>query len=176
MIKKRMIRLIVILLLLCCAGVGLRSYYLYRQQYTGKEWLSNQKKYFDQLETFSDTVDTVISLYLNNNISEEDLRNHIGDLQEELILLRTAYEEEMRKHPVRLGTDTYETKAGTEAVNGLYEVYEKMLDDLSALSGDKDKFTYTKLIYNDEIADKIAAYKAALVCTQEKNTSDNSGN
>lgn len=69
---------------------------------------------------------------------------------------------------MRLGTDTYETKSGTEAVSGLYEVYEKMLDDLSSLSGDKDKFTYTKLIYNNEIADKIAAYKAALICTSEE--------
>ena len=61
------------------------SYYLYKQQYTGKEWLSHQNSYFKQLESFSDTVDTVISLYLNNNISEKDLQNHIGDLQEELL-------------------------------------------------------------------------------------------
>lgn len=174
--RKKVIRSIVILLLLCCAGAGIRSYYLYKQQYTGKEWLSHQNKYFDQLETFSDTVDTVVSLYLNNNISEEDLQNHIDDLQDELSLMYASYKEEKTKHPVRLGTDTYETKSGTEAVERLYEVYEKMLDDLSSLSGDKDKFTYTKLIYNDEIADKIAAYKAALICTQEENTSSKDEN
>ena len=55
-------------------------------------------------------------------------------------------------------------------------VYEKMLDDLSSLSGDKDKFTYTKLIYNNEIADKIAAYKAALICTSEEKETNNNGN
>ena len=77
---------------------------------------------------------------------------------------------------MRLGTDTYETKSGTEAVSRLYEVYEKMLDDLSSLSGDKDKFTYTKLIYNNEIADKIAAYKAALICTSEEKETNNNGN
>ena len=54
--------------------------------------------------------------------------------------------------------------------------YEKMLDDLSSLSGDKDKFTYTKLIYNNEIADKIAAYKAALICTSEEKETNNNGN
>ena len=176
MIKKTMIRIVIILILAGCAGAGIRSYYLYKQQYTGKEWLSHQKSYFKQLETFSDTVDTVISLYLNNNISEKDLQNHIGDLQEELLLMHTAYKEGKEKHPVRLGTDTYETKSGTEAVSGLYEVYEKMLDDLSSLSGDKDKFTYTKLIYNNEIADKIAAYKAALICTSEEKETNNNGN
>ena len=118
MIKKTMIRIVIILILAGCAGAGIRSYYLYKQQYTGKEWLSHQKSYFKQLETFSDTVDTVISLYLNNNISEKDLQNHIGDLQEELLLMHTAYKEEKEKHPVRLGTDTYETKSGTEAVSG----------------------------------------------------------
>lgn len=126
--------------------------------------------------TTEEMIDTVISLYLNNNISEKDLQNHIGDLQEELLLMHTAYKEEKEKHPVRLGTDTYETKSGTEAVSGLYEVYEKMLDDLSSLSGDKDKFTYTKLIYNNEIADKIAAYKAALICTSEEKETNNNGN
>ena len=166
MIKKTMIRIVIILILAGCAGAGIRSYYLYKQQYTGKEWLSHQKNYFKQLETFSDTVDTVISLYLNNNISEKDLQNHIGDLQEELLLMHTAYKEEKEN----------ETKSGTEAVSGLYEVYEKMLDDLSSLSGDKDKFTYTKLIYNNEIADKIAAYKAALICTSEEKETNNNGN
>lgn len=52
-----MIRIVIILILAGCAGAGIRSYYLYKQQYTGKEWLSHQKSYFKQLETFSDTVD-----------------------------------------------------------------------------------------------------------------------
>lgn len=96
MIKKTMIRIVIILILAGCAGAGIRSYYLYKQQYTGKEWLSHQKSYFKQLETFSDTVDTVISLYLNNNISEKDLQNHIGDLQEELLLMHTAYKKKRK--------------------------------------------------------------------------------
>ena len=41
MIKKTMIRIVIILILAGCAGAGIRSYYLYKQQYTGKEWLSH---------------------------------------------------------------------------------------------------------------------------------------
>ena len=116
-------------------------------------------------------------LYFEYKYNQKEISEILGISNKyvsKVLLKDSRYKEEKEKHPVRLGTDTYETKSGTEAVSGLYEVYEKMLDDLSSLSGDKDKFTYTKLIYNNEIADKIAAYKAALICTSEE--TNNNGN
>lgn len=147
-------------------SVGLYGFSVYRKEQrkqTGHEWFDRQAEYLTQFDKFSEQVDTVTVLYTIGSISEEDLRNHLYIFRTEISLMKKAYEDELKAHPVKTGTHTYATKKGSEAVYDIYELYSELFNDMESVSSDRDKVSYTYMTYRALFSKDVNMYE---VCKQ----------
>lgn len=129
---------------------------------TGEEYLKKQNIHVDELEIYADNVDNVVALYLNGNIKEKDFLNHLVVFQQELDLMKASYQEEKQTHPVKVGSHTYATKKGTEAIEECYEIFEKIIGMMEENYQDKESLSYQYIAYHQDIIGALADYMTAV--------------
>lgn len=128
---------------------------------TGKEWLKAQEKYMAEFEVFADDIDSVMTLYLENSIGEEDFFNHLDILEQELDVMQATYQKEKEEHPVQTGSHTYATKKGSESVEECYVIFQDLLSMMENNYQDKEALGYKYLAYHQDIIHSVADYMAA---------------
>lgn len=63
---------------------------------TGVEWFAKQESYVKEMESYADSMDDIVTLYLNGTITEEDFQNHLSVLQDELTIMRGIYQKDKK--------------------------------------------------------------------------------
>lgn len=157
-------KIVIILTIICILiGAGIVIYKKTDKRITGKEWLYMQADYIDTLKEFSTSMDNVVALYLNDNISADDYYNHMSVLRLEYDIIMTAYEDAEKEHPVKVGTHDYYTKLGSEATKECMIVISKLIDAclIENTFLDKDKLIYVYLAYSQEITTYMSEYMTA---------------
>lgn len=159
MFKKILCLLFVIALTI--AGIyGGRWYLSYRKQITGDQWFEKQQTYVDEMKTFGESMDKVVTLYLTKSIDQEDLLNHADTFNSSLIVMKRKYEQDKKDHPVRTGSYTYLTKKGCESVEKCYPALSKMVYMLTDGNyyRDRDKLSYEYLACEQPLIKNMSAY------------------
>jgi len=165
-LRKEKIKKIVIIAL--CAILLITSVFLFIRHYQKKkaeqysvEWFIKQSDYLNNLMTYSENMDDVVSLYLSGNMSEGDFVLFLQQFQGEINLLKADRDKYLKKHPVRLGSETKETNAGAEAVDEIFKAYTEMIPVLEKYRNDKETLAYNYLAYEQVILRALSKYVAA---------------
>lgn len=153
--------LILLLVLLSALVTGFLRFRQWKNEQTGREWFEAQSAYLDQFESFADQMDTVVTLYLKGDIKADDFVNHLSILKAQLAAMQASYEEAKAKHPVRLGSDTYDTKKGAESVEALFDDLTSILTALDDASSDPVQVMYKYIAARQTIIDHLSAYTTA---------------
>lgn len=153
--------LILLLVLLSALVTGFLRFRQWKNEQTGREWFEAQSAYLDQFESFADQMDTVVTLYLKGDIKADDFANHLSILKAQLAAMQASYEEAKAKHPVRLGSDTYDTKKGAESVEALFDDFTSILTALDDASSDPVQVMYKYIAARQTIIDHLSAYTTA---------------
>lgn len=141
---------------------------LLRPRMTGQLWLEAQEYYLASMTDLAYSTDDVVTLYAQGSIGDEDFLNYISVFEAELSLMRAEYEQDMEKYPVEIGSHTYETKAGTDAVYSMYDLFAQLYGICRKDCGDKDKLLYDYMAFQQEFALRLADYAAARQLTDEE--------
>ena len=83
--RKKKILIIVFILLCALTGISVGHYFWKEsKKMTGVEWFAEQESYVKQMETYTDSMDDIMTLYLNGTITKDDFLNHLSVKQDEL--------------------------------------------------------------------------------------------
>lgn len=166
--RKRYIFGALIVIILLFSGVQI---YKYQMQYTGQEWYARQEEYIETLRTYVGEMDDIFALYLGGSIQETDFLNHISVLQNEVDIIQEVYEQEKEKHPVRLGTYTYEQKLGCEGVEDVFSSLQDVLSMARENSADRNALSYKYLALHQNLIDAISKYISAQIMIEADSVS-----
>lgn len=156
-IKKKftiVLCIVVVILLIVCISK------LLDKQITGEEWFYQQEEYIDAMGTVAASLDNIVSLYINGNISETDYTNHVLIIQEEMTIISMTYNQHEKEYPVKVGTHSYDTKAGCEATKDCIKNMSSLIENClnPEIYQDKDRLSYVYLAYNQPILDFLSIY------------------
>ena len=126
-----------------------------------KTVLAGQQAHVDRLWKLIDNLDAATSLYVTGTIDRDAYAKHLDIAEAELAALKSARQKELDEHPVAVGTHTYATKTGLEAVDGLYTDTARLLAALRATT-DTAHASYTYMAWHQRYADRLASYTAAM--------------
>lgn len=161
---------VLLIIILLAAAIGAVGFAVFRfltrdaDSVTAEEWIVKKYELIGQLETFSSSLDDVMSLYSIGSISTQDLANEVYIAQSELAIMKRLYDQDLEEHPIRTGTHTYETKKGMEGLETIWESYEMMLDQLADIctsSGSANDAAYVYLAYREPVTSGLFDYMQA---------------
>lgn len=96
--RKKKILIIVFILLCALTGISVGHYFWKEsKKMTGVEWFAEQESYVKQMETYTDSMDDIMTLYLNGTITKDDFLNHLSVKQDELTIMKGMYQKK-KKH------------------------------------------------------------------------------
>lgn len=165
MLKKKIFRAAV----LAVAGItaaGIISAVLESHKgYSGEQWYQKQEEYLTDMETFADTMDDAVSLYVIGSLPAEDLLEIDNTiLRTELSAMRLEYEKDLEEHPIRTGTITDIQQAACDSVYSCYDVFEEILEMIDSEVSTYDspkRLRYKYLAEHQKFADAAAGYVCA---------------
>lgn len=152
------------LVLLIIAGILIVScIILMPKKLTGEQWFVEQSKYMSSMQSISTSLDNIVSLYLNSNINENDYIDNMRVIKQEMDILNKSYSEDEEKTPVKVGTHTYDSKSGVEAVQNMMKQLTLLIDNCldPAVYQDKDNLSYSYIAYTMSISAHANAYQTA---------------
>ena len=133
---------------------------------TADEWLVKQKEYVDAFSDFDDSYNTVFTLYMQGGLTEANFLMHVDQFENELQLMKTAYDKEKPK--INIKSYTYANKKGIEAIENLFSVYSNLLKDAKENSGNKEALLYSKLAYKQDVEDCLLSYITSVSILNEE--------
>ena len=86
---------------------------------TANEWFLDQTDYLNNILNFLDSMDTVYSLYLSGSMSKTDFVNYNTLLKQQYAIMDNEYEQYKRDNPIKMGTQSYISQSGIEAINNI---------------------------------------------------------
>ncbi len=128
---------------------------------SGETYLKVQEKYLAEFESYADNMDNIVTLYLEDSISDEDFLNHLSILQEELNIMKASHDNDAEKYPVITGSHTAQTKRGCEAVDECYDILQEIITMMQNNYEDKDALSYKYLAYHQDIITSLSDYMTA---------------
>lgn len=164
-------KIIIIVLVFICTitGSSIGGYFWKEsKKMTGVEWFAKQESYVKEMESYADSMDDIVTLYLNGTITEEDFQNHLSVLQDELTIMRGIYQKDKKEHPVKTGTYNYATKKGCQAVEKCYQGFSDLVQMAQKNSGDKNALTYKYIAAHKTMIDYMADYMASYETIEEQ--------
>lgn len=152
--KKALI--IIIPIILIAAGIGI--YRLTDKRVSAQYWLASQYEYLYPAEELADSLDDVVTMYINGNLDMDGYYTQMTTIYDEMSILLQSYEEGEKENAIITGTHNDNTKAGTKAVkDGLNEL-SKLVNDCMTDYENKEKLAYTYLAYIQSINGYFETY------------------
>lgn len=167
--RKKKILIIVFILLCALTGISVGHYFWKEsKKMTGVEWFAEQESYVKQMETYTDSMDDIMTLYLNGTITKDDFLNHLSVKQDELMIMKGMYQKEKKAHPVRTGTHNYATKKGCEAVEKCYLAFDDLILMAEKNADDKKALAYKYIAAHETLIDHLSDYMASYETVSEQ--------
>ena len=132
-----------------------------KREITGQIWFEYQTNYVSCMQQTATQLDNIVTLYINDNISEQDLDNHLSIIKSECNMLKISYANDKNRYPVKVGSYDYYTKTGTETVEICIDKMINLVDACMKSENDKDELIYTYLAYSQELSKDFAEYITA---------------
>ena len=146
-----------------------------KREITGHIWFEYQTNYVSCMRQTATQLDNIVTLYLNDNISRQDLDNHLSIIRSECNMLKISYANDKKRYPVKIGSYDYYTKTGTEAVEACIDKMINLIDACAKSENDKDELMYIYLAYSQEFSKELSEYITAYaVITYEDITASRS--
>lgn len=164
-------RILIFVVVAVCAVTGFsvgKYFWNESKKMTGVEWFAKQEKYVKEMETYADSMDDIMTLYLNGSITEEDFQNHLSVLNDELTIMQGIYKKDKKAHPVKTGTHSYATKKGCQAVEKCYPAFRDLIQMALKNSGDKNALTYKYIAAHKTLINYMADYMASYETVEEQ--------
>ena len=156
--RKKIIIIIIIAIVAIALGITAHHFVAHRSDQTAQEWLDKQSEYVNNLTVYTDQMDDVFTLYFTGAISAEDFYVHLQTLYAEVDIMETDYQTYKESHPIVIGSQTYKTKLGTEAIGKCYGLLKEMLDKCAIDYDAPDLVLYEYLNYHQLIIEQLADY------------------
>lgn len=120
---------------------------------TANEWFLEQTDYLNNILNFLDSMDTVYSLYLSGSMSKTDFVNYNTLLKQQYAIMNNEYEQYKRKNPIKMGTQSYISQSGIEAINNIRGEINKCIDDCVVNGEPLDYYNmiYTYMAHNENL-------------------------
>lgn len=157
---RKIIKFLIVIALTVSAVYGVKWYLSYKKSYTGRQWFDRQETYVKQFKTYSKGVDSVVTLYTTNRITQDAYASHMNTFKDELLIMSRKYKQDKAEHPVRTGTYTYLTKKGCESVEKVYTHMDNLLNVISTYDNYRHtgKLAYKFLAMQQPIIDDMSNY------------------
>lgn len=120
---------------------------------TANEWFLDQTDYLNNILNFLDSMDTVYSLYLSGSMSKTDFVNYNTLLKQQYAIMDNEYEQYKRDNPIKMGTQSYISQSGIEAINNIRGEINKCIDDCVVNGEPLDYYNmiYTYMAHNENL-------------------------
>lgn len=120
---------------------------------TANEWFLEQTDYLNNILNFLDSMDTVYSLYLSGSMSKTDFVNYNTLLKQQYAIMDNEYEQYKRDNPIKMGTQSYISQSGIEAINNIRGEINKCIDDCVVNGEPLDYYNmiYTYMAHNENL-------------------------
>lgn len=122
----------------------------------GTQMFTASMDYFYSAQDIADQMDTTVSLYLNENIDEEAYILQMTAIRQQMNYLLKDYHEFKETYHVEIGSYSYTTKAGTEAVDQIINMLSNLIGNCLTESGDKTRLSYIYLAFIDDMIEPMA--------------------
>ncbi len=136
--RKKKILIIVFILLCALTGISVGHYFWKEsKKMTGVEWFAEQESYVKQMETYTDSMDDIMTLYLNGTITKHDFQTHLSAKQNELTIMKGMYQKKkkhIRLEPVHI---IMLQKKGCESVEKCYQAFDDLISMAEKNADDK---------------------------------------
>lgn len=158
---KKIISLFIILLIfvlsLCSCG---------KNEITGDEWFMKQDEYMVDLQTFTEGMDEVYSLYISGSISAVDFKEELRLLKMQYSIIQADYTEAKNDNPILPEEYSYAAQKGINAAENIRRLILKILNETLGENGEPlapEQLSYMYMAYGQELnkylADYITAYQ-----------------
>lgn len=120
---------------------------------TANEWFLDQTDYLNNILNFLNSMDTVYSLYLSGSMSKTDFVNYNTLLKQQYAIMDNEYEQYKRDNPIKMGTQSYISQSGIEAINNIRGEINKCIDDCVVNGEPLDYYNmiYTYMAHNENL-------------------------
>ena len=146
---------------------------------TGDQWLMMQEPYINDLQSFSEGMDEVYTLYIAGSITKDDFCSELSVLKAQYSILEADYEVFKEDTHILPENFSYAAQRGVNGVENIYRLLGEALDESLDENGaplPQAEISYLYLLKGQEIhsclADYITAYQ--IISSQtEASTNDN---
>lgn len=163
--KYFLLKITVILLLLLIPAVLFTYFKLKDSRITGEEWFVKQSTYMKSMEELCESLDTIVSLYINGNINENDYYSHMLIINDEILIIKNARTQYLSEHPIKPGTHTFDSKSGCESVDNTMSQLLLLVETCTnnSVYPDKNKLAYNYLAYTMSISEYLDQYQKSYI-------------
>lgn len=157
---KLLIKIAIILIVLFLAGVTVWYFFIRKDpnEITGRNQFYKSMEHFLSCKDIAEQMDLTVSLYVNENIDEEAYLMQMATIRQQMNYLIADYREMKEKYHVEVGTHTYATKAGTEAIEECINATDKLIENCLTESNysDKNKLSYVYIAFVNDMVEPMA--------------------
>ena len=157
---KRMFVLMFIVALICSLSACGSP-----ERISGNEWLKVQEASYNDLQSFSEGVDQVVTLYIMESITAEDFEKEVMILKQQYSILLKFRKKLTDDYPVEPQSHSYVSKRGTEAIENMYDCFEELLNNLLDENGKAlrvQETSYRYLAYKQNMQTYVVEYMTAI--------------
>lgn len=141
-----------------------------KHETTGEVWFDTHSYFMQDMISYTDQLDTVVSLYYNGNLSEEAYCQQMDVLQKEMALFIKNYTEIKDSVEIKIGSHTNYSKLGSDsAERAYYMVYDLVNNCMKPeYYQDKEKLIYMYIAQGDAIEKELYTYASCLTAEKKK--------
>ena len=123
---------------------------------SGDDYVNKQRTYLNELESVTNTLDDITSLYLSGNIDYEEYQDDLDMVKAEYIIINQKYNQENQDLSIKDYSD--KQKKAVNAVKESYQLLETLLICCQNDSADKDVLAYEYLTAQQAIQKQMLIF------------------
>lgn len=127
---------------------------------SGDDWILMQHDTISELQTFSEEMDDVYTLYIIGSISSDDFLTELDVLQQEYQIMKAAYDQDKENNPILPEDCSYAAQKGMDALDSIWETLWDALNcavqDDTLLS--VEEISYSYMAYQQELYETTLDY------------------
>lgn len=168
--RKMILFLSTLLIILIIIAIILTKTQHKKHQITGETWFDVHAYFMQDMISYTDQLDTVVSLYYNGNLSEEAYCQQMEVLRQEMTLYLKNYTEIKYSVEIKIGTHTNYSKLGSDSAERSYYLVNDLVNNCinPEYYKDKEKLIYMYIAQGDEIEKELYTYASCLTAEKKK--------
>lgn len=129
-----------------------------------EQWVLNQRTHINHLINLSENIDDVYTLYIMGEMSVGDFNSEMQIINGQYLVYLKEFEQESNTDKIKLGSETFLSKKGRQALEKLNQDYESLFKDTytdAITPRTPEEVAYVKMAYAQQIGEHFAEYISA---------------